>query len=138
MSKSKKTVLVVGIIAILVSMGLMLLNHSRMVNNSRNVRERIKGSKEKIAQMQLNSIKSALEMYRLDVGTFPPTLDALVQPAPEPWDGPYFKDKKGTFFSMRDPWGNEFQYECLDGGKSYRLYLLTMPESEGTAHPEHR
>ena len=64
------------------------------------------------AKVQLKNIESALELYYLDVGQYPPTeqgLDALVS-APagvEAWHGPYIKLKKGIV----DPWGQAFNYK---------------------------
>ena len=63
------------------------------------------------ARVQLSAISTALELYALDNGTFPPQqvgLAALMQ-APSNasgWKGPYLKRAEG----LVDPWGRTYQY----------------------------
>jgi general secretion pathway protein G len=65
----------------------------------------------KAAALQLQTVESALEAYRSDIGHLPSDqegLGALVA-APagaEGWLGPYLRDPK----AVRDPWGRAFQY----------------------------
>ena len=70
------------------------------------------------AKAQISAISTALELYALDTGTFPPQqagLPALMQqPANVPgWKGPYLKRAEGTI----DPWGRPYQYRfpCTKG-----------------------
>ena len=68
------------------------------------------------AKIQIASISTALEMYALDTGTFPPQqvgLAALLQqPANTPtWRGPYLKA------GLTDPWGTPYNYK-FTGGKA--------------------
>jgi general secretion pathway protein G len=63
------------------------------------------------AKAQISAISTALELYALDTGTFPPQpvgLGALVQaPANSAaWKGPYLKRSEG----LVDPWGRAYQY----------------------------
>jgi general secretion pathway protein G len=63
------------------------------------------------ARLQIGAITSALELYALDNGAYPPTelgLKALVEPPPGAtrWNGPYLKKAQGLF----DPWGRPYQY----------------------------
>jgi general secretion pathway protein G len=72
-------------------------------------------AKQLKAKMQIESIETALKLYRLDNGSYPSTdqgLEALVTPpetppVPRKWrDGGYLE--KGRVPS--DPWGNNFVY----------------------------
>jgi general secretion pathway protein G len=80
---------------------------------------RIMGSDDKAreakAKMQIESIETALKLYKLDNGAYPTTeqgLKALVEPPtagnlPKSWrQGGYLE--KGRI--PKDPWGNEFVY----------------------------
>lgn len=76
-----------------------------------------KSGYEQAARVQIEEFEKALDMYKLQVGTYPTAaqgLEALrVPPAdlknPQKWQGPYIKDIIPT-----DPWGNPYQYELLD------------------------
>jgi general secretion pathway protein G len=68
-------------------------------------------SKVKAAKIQIESLGSALDLYYLDEGRYPPTaegLTALVQrPDNSPtWNGPYLKG--GVV--PNDPWGHAYVY----------------------------
>jgi len=68
-------------------------------------------SKLKAARIQIESLGSALDLYYLDEGRYPPTsqgLTALVQrPDNSPtWNGPYLKGG----FVPNDPWGHPYVY----------------------------
>ena len=57
---------------------------------------------------------TAVDMYEVDTGRFPPNLNALVQNDGSPnWNGPYVRS------AMQDPWGHEFQYVLT--GDSYTI-----------------
>jgi general secretion pathway protein G len=68
-------------------------------------------SKTKAAEIQISSLQSALELYRLDVGTYPTAdqgLKALIA-APsgvKDWHGPYLSRDDGII----DPWGRAYLY----------------------------
>lgn len=69
------------------------------------------------AKAQISAITTALELYALDNGGFPPEragLGALVT-APQGqsrWRGPYLKRANG----LADPWGHPYRYK-LSGGQ---------------------
>ena len=72
-------------------------------------------AKQLKAKMQIETIETALKLYRLDSGSYPSTdqgLEALIAkpdtpPVPEKWrEGGYLE--KGKLPS--DPWGNAFVY----------------------------
>ena len=83
-------------------------------------------------QMEIRTIGQALEMYRLDNGSYPSTdqgLDALVSkpsgfPEPRKWGpDPYLRKYP------LDQWDNDYVY--ISEGRSYRLVSLGADGAEG-------
>lgn len=76
-----------------------------------------------------SNIPLALDLYELDNGKYPNTLNALLtNPGGlKNWNGPYIKRKP------IDPWGNTYQYRYpASHGKDYDLYSLGADGVEGT------
>jgi general secretion pathway protein G len=84
------------------------------------------------ASAQLKNIESAVELYYLDVGTYPPNdvgIAALVE-APanvKNWRGPYLKKKEG----LVDPWGKTFQYALPGKHGAYDVFTYGRDGKEG-------
>jgi general secretion pathway protein G len=76
-----------------------------------------------------SNISLALDMYELDNGSYPESLEALlVKPSSgsENWSGPYLKKKP------IDPWGREYQFKSPGvHNKDYDLYSLGSDGAEG-------
>ena len=76
---------------------------------------RVGQSKVAAARAQIELFGAALDQYRLDVGSYPPSgngLDALVKnPNVPDWNGPYLKKN----LVPADPWGKPYQYKCCPG-----------------------
>jgi general secretion pathway protein G len=66
------------------------------------------GSQAKAAKAQISQLESMVEAYHLDCGTYPASLDFLLQqPGDAPkWNGPYVKKQQ----SLMDPWNRPYQY----------------------------
>ncbi|MFT5392897.1 MAG: general secretion pathway protein G [Gammaproteobacteria bacterium] len=66
-------------------------------------------SKSKSALVQIETLSSGIDLYRLEVGFYPPSLNALVsQPGGvDRWNGPYLRKS----VIPNDPWGNPFEYQ---------------------------
>jgi general secretion pathway protein G len=82
-------------------------------------------AKTQSAQIQIQNIGTALEMYYLENGSYPSEnvgLKALVEPTPEApnWNGPYLKKTQNLF----DPWGRPFQYVFPASDGSYQIFTL--------------
>src|SRR5579863_7348983 len=84
-------------------------------------------AKDKIAHQSIERLASVLDMYKLDVGSYPTTeqgLQALItQPQGVPhWSGPYLKGEK----MPEDPWGRPFGYRSPSqrAGHEFDLYSL--------------
>lgn len=73
-------------------------------------------AKQLKARMQIESLETALKLYKLDTGSYPTTeqgLNALVEPpattGSKKWrEGGYLEKGKVP----KDPWGNDFVYLC--------------------------
>jgi general secretion pathway protein G len=72
---------------------------------------RIGQSKESACLANLNAISLALDMYEIDHGNYPSSLNDLVSGSGSEWRGPYLK--QGL---PKDPWGNPFIYSVRQGG----------------------
>ena len=86
-------------------------------------------SKSKSAQVQIESLGSGIDLYKLEVGDYPPSLEALVR-APAGvarWNGPYLRKK----VIPSDPWGNPFVYRIPGEHGPYDLYSLGADNIEG-------
>jgi len=72
-------------------------------------------SKQAAAKAQIELFGTALDAYRLDVGSYPTAaqgLQALVtNPNAPNWNGPYLKKKEVPL----DPWDAPYKYACCPG-----------------------
>ena len=74
-------------------------------------------AKEQTARTQMEILGLALDNYRLDVGTYPDSLEGLIDSSAEGWRGPYLKKNKIPV----DPWDEPYTYEVVDNGDDYRI-----------------
>ena len=78
-----------------------------------------------MAQMQM--ISTALDTYRLDVGSYPDSLEELRRSDRPGWDGPYLPRAIPA-----DPWGNPYVYAVTSDSKSpYALSSYGMGGTPG-------
>ena len=80
-------------------------------------------AKVSTAHAQVESLSSALDLYKLDVGHYPTSQDGLaalkVKPATaENWNGPYVKPNT----SLNDPWGHPYAYAAPGRHGEFDLY----------------
>jgi general secretion pathway protein G len=73
----------------------------------------------------LKSVKSAIDMYKIDIGKYPTKLRDLVEKPRE--ESAAKKWQKTGYLEggevPKDSWGEEFQYKVTSGGKNpYELY----------------
>lgn len=70
------------------------------------------GAQRDAALSQISALETALDAYRLDVGEYPDSLDALVENVDDraAWNGPYLRRDLPL-----DPWGNSYVYTVDDG-----------------------
>ena len=84
-------------------------------------------AKEKIAHQSIERLGSVLDMYKLDVGSYPTTEQGLQGLVTQPagvahWNGPYLKGDKVP----EDPWGHPYldRSPSQRPGHDYDLYSL--------------
>ena len=69
-----------------------------------------KGMRIRAAKTQVGLFKTAINKYNLDVGNYPPNLDALLIPPgdvpPNKWEGPYLEVAQIPL----DPWSKPYNY----------------------------
>ncbi len=84
------------------------------------------------ARVQISSIVSALELYAIDNGGYPPQeagLGALLQ-APSGatrWNGPYIKKAVGII----DPWGRPYGYRVGTSAGQFTVFTLGRDNAVG-------
>jgi general secretion pathway protein G len=84
-------------------------------------------AKEKIAHQSIERLTTVLDLYKLDVGSYPTTeqgLQALITSPPgvKRWNGPYMKGNK----LPDDPWGRPFQYRIPSQRPGYEFDLYSL------------
>lgn len=82
------------------------------------------------AKSQVTMLDSTMDLYRLDLGSYPDSLESLRErpsdsKLSEKWGGPYLKSPLPA-----DPWGNEYQY-LKDGKKNTDGYDLWSSGPDG-------
>ncbi|MBY0226280.1 MAG: type II secretion system major pseudopilin GspG [Hyphomicrobium sp.] len=90
------------------------------------------GARSETAKAQISALYTALELYALDSGNFPPDdvgLKALVTaPAGNSrWRGPYIKRASG----LTDPWGQPYRYRKVGRGGQPDVYSLGRDNAPG-------
>ncbi|MBR4255122.1 MAG: type II secretion system protein GspG [Lentisphaeria bacterium] len=109
----------------------------RNIPNKKEAKNEVKTApddKVELAKKQIQLLNDALEVYRLDVGTYPSSLRCLEKNIDDDprWDGPYIVPKVPL-----DPWENEYRYSVDGNGKAYRLSSSGLSET-GTGDPPKR
>jgi general secretion pathway protein G len=90
--------------------------------------EQMGRAKSNEAKIRIQQLAGQIEMYKLEVGRYPDTLQALVkQPAGvDRWNGPYAKDA-----DLKDAWGNDYRYNVPGQGKAFDLISLGADGKDG-------
>ena len=83
-------------------------------------------AKHKIAEQSIARLGEFLELYKLDVGSFPSSEDGLQALVSKPsdaenWNGPYIKGSKVPV----DPWGKPFVYRSPSNRSDHDYDLCT-------------
>lgn len=91
-------------------------------------------SRSKSAGVQVQNLSTSLELYYLDVGTYPSTsegLEALVKAMPRAggWNGPYLSKASVPL----DPWGRPYRYVSPGKKGKFDLFTLGRDDKEGGA-----
>jgi general secretion pathway protein G len=96
--------------------------------------QQLGSAKEKIAKQSIERLASVLDLYKLDVGSYPTTEQGLQALMTQPqgvsnWSGPYLKGQK----MPDDPWGRPFAYRSPSQrpGHDFDLYSLGQTGQPG-------
>lgn len=89
-------------------------------------------AREKAAKLQIESFGTALDLYYLDVGRYPPASDGLNALVRRPsgveiWNGPYLKGGAVP----ADPWGHAYVYRAPGERAPYEITSLGADGHEG-------
>jgi general secretion pathway protein G len=92
-----------GIISVAICIGLSSLATIAITRT-------FEGARDNKASLDIQGIKTGINAYHLDIGSYPPSLEALVVapkglPNPQKWNGPYLENGLPV-----DPWNNPYQY----------------------------
>jgi general secretion pathway protein G len=84
-------------------------------------------AKEKIAHQSIERLAGILDIYKLDVGTYPTTDQGLQALIARPsgvarWNGPYMKGEKVP----EDPWGHPFVYRSPSQRPDHEYDLFSL------------
>jgi general secretion pathway protein G len=86
---------------------------------------KVGSAQRKTAMAQMQMLSTALDTYRLDVGSFPESLAELRAGKAPGWDGPYLPRELPV-----DPWGNPYVYS-LQTNDPTRPYSLVSYGKDG-------
>lgn len=77
------------------------------------------GAQRDAAMSQISALEAALDAHRLDVGSYPDSLEGLIENIDDraAWNGPYLRREVPL-----DPWGNNYVYESRGGDFSLISY----------------
>lgn len=84
------------------------------------------------ARVEIQSLETALDLFRLDIGRYPNEQEGLTSLVEKPanlpvWNGPYVKKKSAPV----DPWGQPYVYRFPGKQGTYDLYSRG-PDASGT------
>ena len=90
--------------------------------------EQMGKAKSQEAKIRIQHLAGQVEMYKLEVGKLPGSLQELVKqpPGTDRWNGPYAKEA-----DLKDAWGNDYRYSVPGQGKAYDLISLGADGKEG-------
>jgi len=92
------------------------------------------GARIKVAHQQIERIGSVLDIYKLDVGSYPTTDQGLAALSEKPsdvetWNGPYIKGEKAP----SDPWNHAWIYRQPSNRQGKEFDLCSPgPDGKGT------
>lgn len=102
-----------------------------------NFMHRTEDAKMANAVATIKTLDGAIDMYTVDTGSLPPTLDALItNPQVKGWNGPYLKNQSNV---PMDPWGHPYTFKQPgDNGHDYDIISAgpdgkNMPITSATA-----
>lgn len=92
----------------------------------------LSGARADTAKLQIENLRQALDLYRLDTGNYPTTqqgLEALLvnKDRTPGWNGPYLDSQEVP----KDPWGTAYVYRAPGTRAAYDLVSLGADKAPG-------
>jgi general secretion pathway protein G len=87
---------------------------------------KVKKAELETARHQMQILAVALDTFRLDEGRYPDALEELLESSSPKWNGPYLRPAR----IPKDPWGNDYFYQSLEGGSDFELHSTGNGEKE--------
>jgi general secretion pathway protein G len=89
-------------------------------------------SRTKTAKVQIESLSTSLELYKLDTGRYPDEREGLAALVARPadaqnWNGPYLKKDRVP----PDPWGHPYHYRYPGQRGAFDIFSLGADDREG-------
>lgn len=89
-------------------------------------------SRTKTAMVQIESLSTSLELFKLDTGRYPDEYEGLTALVEHPsdiknWNGPYLKKDKVP----PDPWGQPYHYRHPGQRGAFDIFSLGADNQEG-------
>jgi general secretion pathway protein G len=90
--------------------------------------EQMNRAKSQEARIRMQQLAGQIEMYKLEVGRYPESLQGLVRSpgGDSKWNGPYAKEP-----DLKDAWGNDYRYTVPGQGKPFDLLSLGADGRDG-------
>jgi general secretion pathway protein G len=90
------------------------------------------GAKVDAAKLQIQTLATTLDLYRLDTGTYPAQQEGLKSLVQRPagavrWNGPYVRKAD----MINDPWGRPYNYRFPGERAEVELYTLGLDNAAG-------
>ncbi len=98
----------------------------------------LSGAKNSVARQQVERLGTVLDMYKLDMGTYPTSEQGLASLVAKPsdvdnWNGPYLKGDQ----SPKDPWNHPWIYTSPSNRSGHDYDLCSPgPDGKGTGPGE--
>ncbi|MCG0996305.1 type II secretion system major pseudopilin GspG [Acetobacter indonesiensis] len=95
------------------------------------------GARVSVAKQSISRLGSVLDLYKLDVGTYPTTEEGLAALIHKPadaqnWNGPYLKDVN----EPKDPWNHPYTYQAPSSRDGHDYDLCSAgARGTGTTNP---
>ena len=84
---------------------------------------KVEGAQRSAAKQGISVIEGAVDVYEVDNGKLPESLQNLITKGSEPnWNGPYIRKAEG----LKDPWGTDFKYD-----KQGNVYTVVSAGADG-------
>jgi general secretion pathway protein G len=94
-------------------------------------------AKISVAEVQVDNLGAALDLFRLDMDRYPTEQEGLqalltAPPGDATWHGPYVKNNT----NLKDPWGHPYQYRIPGRHGAYDLWSEGPHGDDNGAKPD--